>query len=281
MKKIHNLFLALLLFTILGSCSKETKKVSVLEGESLEEQMILLYNEAYKSLNNGDILFAAKKFNEAELIYPQSIWAAKANLMAGYTYYMGDYYDDAKFELNNFIKKYPSNENISYAYFLLAMCYYEEIVDEKKDLEPLLKANEIFDKVILEYPDTDFALDAKFKKALIQDILASKEIYLGKLYQTKGKWIPAINRYKEVVEKYETTIYIEEALHRLVEIHFRIGLTDESKKYAKLLGYNYQSSRWYEESYKIFKNKYQKKIFKNKGKKDKNFIIKKFKSLFD
>ena len=281
MKKIHKLFLALLFFTILESCSKEIKKVSVLEGESLEEQMILLYNEAYKSLNDGDILFSAKKFNEAELIYPQSIWAAKSNLMAGYTYYMGNYYDDAKFELNNFIKKYPSNENISYAYFLLGMCYYEEIVDEKKDLEPLLKANEIFDKVIIEYPDTDFALDAKFKKALIQDILAAKEIYVGKLYQTKGKWIPAINRYKEVAEKYETTIYIEEALHRLVEIHYRIGLIDESKKYAKLLGYNYQSSEWYEESYKIFNNDYQKKISKKRSKKDKNFIIIKFKSLFD
>ena len=281
MKKIYKLLLALLLFTILESCSKETKKVSVLEGESLEEQMILLYNEAYKSLNDGDILFSAKKFNEAELIYPQSIWAAKSNLMAAYTYYMGNYYDDAKFELNNFIKKYPSNENISYAYFLLAMCYYEEIVDEKKDLEPLLKANEIFDKVILEYPDTDFALDAKFKNALIKDILASKEIYVGKLYQTKGKWIPAINRYKEVVEKYETTIYIEEALHRLVEIHYRIGLIDESKNYAKLLGYNYQSSEWYEESYKIFNNDYQKKISKKRSKKDKNFIIRKFKSLFD
>jgi len=281
MKKLHKLFLALLFFTILESCSNQTKKVSVLEGESLEEQMILLYNEAYKSLNDGDILFSAKKFNEAELIYPQSIWAAKSNLMAGYTYYLGNYYDDAKFELNNFIKKYPSNENISYAYFLLAMCYYEEIVDEKKDLEPLLKANEIFDKVILEYPDTDFALDAKFKNALIKDILASKEIYVGKLYQTKGRWIPAINRYKEVVEKYETTIYIEEALHRLVEIHYRIGLIDESKKYAKLLGYNYQSSEWYEESYKIFNNDYQKKISKKRSKKDKNFIIRKFKSLFD
>ena len=281
MKKLHKLFLALLFFTILESCSNQTKKVSVLEGESLEEQMILLYNEAYKSLNDGDILFSAKKFNEAELIYPQSIWAAKSNLMAGYTYYLGNYYDDAKFELNNFIKKYPSNENISYAYFLLAMCYYEEIVDEKKDLEPLLKANEIFDKLILEYPDTDFALDAKFKNALIQDILASKEIYVGKLYQTKGKWIPAINRYKEVVEKYETTIYIEEALHRLVEIHYRIGLIDESKKYAKLLGYNYQSSEWYEESYKIFNNDYQKTISKKRSKKDKNFIIRKFKSLFD
>ena len=111
MKKIFRLFFVFLFFTILQSCSKDEKEISILKGESLEEQMILLYNEAYKSLNEGDILYSAKKFSEAELIYPQSIWASKSNLMAAYSYYMGNYYDDAKFELNNYLKKYPNNEN--------------------------------------------------------------------------------------------------------------------------------------------------------------------------
>ena len=159
------------------------------------------------------------------------------------------------------------------------MCYYEEIVDERKDLKPLIEAKKIFDKLIKEYPDTDFAVDAQFKNELIEDILASKEIYLGKIYQKKGKWIPAINRYKKVVDDYETTIYVEEALHRLVVIYYKLGLVDESKKYAKLLGYNYQSGKWYKESYRVFNKKYESKS--SKIKKEKNFIIKKFQSLFN
>jgi outer membrane protein assembly factor BamD len=279
MKKILELFVIFLFLNVLQSCTKNEKNISVLKGESLEEQMILLYNDAYKSLNDGDTLLSAKKFSEAELIYPQSIWASKSNLMAAYAYYMGNYYDDAKFELDNFLKNYPNNKNISYAYFLLGMCYYEEIVDEKKDLKPLLEAKKIFNKIIKEYPNTDFAVDAQFKNELIEDILASKEIYLGKAYQKKGKWIPAINRYIKVVDDYDTTIYVEEALHRLVEIYYKIGLVDESKKYAKLLGYNYQSSKWYKESYRVFNKRY--KLEPSINKKERNFIIKKFKSLFD
>ena len=279
MKKILELFVIFLFLNVLQSCTKNEKNISVLKGESLEEQMILLYNDAYKSLNDGDILVSAKKFSEAELIYPQSIWASKSSLMAAYAYYMGNYYNDAKFELDNFLKKYPNNKNTSYAYFLLGMCYYEEIVDEKKDLKPLLEAKKIFNKIIKEYPNTDFAVDAQFKNELIENILASKEIYLGKAYQKKGKWIPAINRYIKVVDDYDTTIYVEEALHRLVEIYYKIGLVDESKKYAKLLGYNYQSSKWYKESYRVFNKRY--KLEASINKKERNFIIKKFKSLFD
>jgi len=267
------------LFIFLFSCSKD-KKVEIIEEESLELQMINSYKEGLKAFKDGDVLFAAKKFNEAELLYPQSEWAPKSALMAAYSYYSQDYYGDAIYELERFIKKYSYDPKIDYAHFLLAMCYYESIVDEKKDLGPLLKAEEKFKFIIKNYPETDFALDAKFKIDLIYDILASKEMYIGKHYIKKEKWIAAINRFKTVVNEYETTIYVEEAIHRLVEIYYKIGLIDQSKKYANLLGYNYQSGKWYAESYKVF-NKNYKSPFKKVKKKKRNFIIKKFKSLFD
>ena len=203
--------------------------------------MIDAYKEALKALNEQDVIFAAKKFNEAEILYPQSIWAPKAALMAAYSYYSQDYFGDAIFELERFIKTYPKDPRIDYAHFLLAMCYYESIIDEKKDLRPFYKRKKNLNIVIKEYPNTDFALDSQFKLDLIFDILASKEIYLGKYYIKKEKWVAAINRFKKVVEEYGTTIYVEEALHRLVEIYYKIGLVEESKKYAALLGYNYLS----------------------------------------
>jgi outer membrane protein assembly factor BamD len=200
--------------------------------------------------------------------------------MAAYSYYSLDYYHDAIFELERFIKTYPQDKRLSYAHFLLAMCYYERIVDEKKDLEPLIKSQEKFLFVIENYPNTDFALDSKYKLDLINNVLASKEIYLGRYYISKEKWIAAINRFKYVLDYYDTTIYVEEAIHRLVEIYYRLGLIDESKKYASLLGYNYQSSKWYDESYRIFNKDYKSPIEKINNKK-KNFIIKKFKTLFE
>ena len=242
--------------------------------------MIDAFKEGYEALEDGDVFFAAKKFNEAELLYPQSIWAPKASLMAAYAWYSQNYYYDAVFELKRFIETYPNDKNIPYAHFLLGMCYYENIIDERKDLEPLIRAKKKFEFIMEEYPDTDFALDASFKIGLIEDIMAAKEMYIGRHYIKKGKWIPAINRFKIVLKDYDTTIFVEEALHRLVEIHYKIGLTEEANKYASLLGYNYQSSKWYKESYRIFNKNYQVKI-KNEKKKSRNFIIRKFKSLFD
>ena len=241
--------------------------------------MIGAYKEGLNFLDKKDGLSAAKKFNEAELLYPQSEWAPKSALMAAYSYYMIAYYSDAINELELFIKKYPKDKRMSYANFLLAMCYYQSIVDEKKDLEPLLKARDKFAYVVETYPDTDFALDAQFKLDLIKEILASKEMYLGNYYVQKEKWIAAINRYKSVINEYETTVYVEEALHRLVELHYKIGLVSEAKKYAQLLGYNYESSEWYKNSYKIFNKDY--KIVLPKKRKKENFIIKKYKSIFN
>ena len=261
----------------LTNCAKK-EKVSLIVEEDVELQMIRAFREGYREFELGDALFAAKKFNEAELLFPQSSWAPKAALMAAYVYYAQDYYFDAEAELKRFIRTYPKHPDLNYAHFLLAMCYYEKIVDEKKDLGPLLLAQEKFNFIIKNYPNSDYALDANYKLDLIQDYLASKEMYIGSHYMKKKKWIASINRYKTVVEKYEKTIFVEEALHRLVELYYTIGLESESQKYASLLGYNYQSSKWYEKSYKIFNKKYK---LKSELKKEKKGILKKFKKLFD
>ena len=261
----------------LTNCAKKEKKSMVVE-EDLELQMIRAFREGYEEFKEGDALFAAKKFNEAELLFPQSSWAPKAALMAAYVYYAQDYYFDAEAELERFIRTYPKNQDLNYAHFLLAMCYYEKIVDEKKDIGPLLKAQEKFNFIIKNYPNSDYALDARYKLDLIQDYLASKEMYIASHYMKKKKWIASINRYKVVVEQYEKTIYVEEALHRLVELYYTIGLENESQKYASLLGYNYQSSKWYEKSYRIFNKEYKSKL---ELKKEKKGMLKKFKRIFD
>ena len=264
---------------LLLSCTKE-EKISVLEEENVETQMIESFREGYQELIDGDVIYAAKRFNEAELLYPQSVWAPKSALMAAYAYYSQSYYGDAIFELERYLKTYPKHKDINYAHFILAMCYYETIVDVKRDLEPLLKAKKEFEFILNNYPSTDYAMDAKFKIDLINDILAGKEMYIGKHYLKKGKWIPAINRFKKVVEDYNTTVYVEEALHRLVEVYYKIGLTQESEKYAKVLGYNYQSSEWYKESYKVFNKEYKTKKKLVKKKRKKGLIWRKFRSLF-
>jgi outer membrane protein assembly factor BamD len=257
----------IIFFLFLSSCGKD-EKVSIIKEESIELQMIDSYKDGIKAYKEGDALFAALKFNEAELLYPQSIWAPKSALMAAYAYYSQDYFGDAIFELERFLKTYPYDSRVPYAHFLLAMCYYEGIIDEKKDLKPVLRAQEKFKFIIKEFPETDFALDSKFKLDLIYDILASKEIYIGRHYMKKEKWIAAINRFKNVVDNYGTTIYIEEALHRLVEIYYKIGLVDESKKYAILLGYNYLSSEWYARSYGVLNKEYPDAMKKMKKKKE-------------
>ena len=280
MKKLFYILL-ISLSIFLTSCSKE-KKISVIEENEINLQMILLYEEGYEELLNGDILYAANKFNEAESIFPQSEWAPIASLMAGYAYYSQDYYFEAIDQIEDYIKKYPNHPNMDYAHFLLAMCHYENIVDEKRDLQPLLRSKKEFELIITKYPNTDFALDAKFKLEFIEDRLAGKEMFIARHYLKSKKWIPAINRFKTILKNYETTVYIEEALYRLVEINYKLGLIEESKKYANLLGYNYNSSKWYKASYKIFNEDYvydDKKVKKLKQK-DKRKILSKFKAKF-
>ena len=273
--KTLNIFITLIFISLLISCSNE-KKVSIVKEKNIETQMIEAFEEGYKELENGDVLFAAKKFNEAELLYPQSEWAPKAALMAAYSYYSQDYYYDAEYELNRFLKVYPKEKNVPYAHYLLGMVYYERIIDEKKDLEPLVMAEEKFRFIEENYPNTDFALDSSYKLDLIKDYLSSKEMYIGIHYIKKNKWIAAINRFKNVVDNYDETSFIDEALHRLVELHYKLGLLEESQKYASLLGYNYQSSEWYAKSYKLFNEDYKTKF---EIKKEKQGIFKKFKKL--
>ncbi len=271
-------FILIASIVFLSACKNNDEKISIIEEKDLDLQMIDAYNEGLNFLDDNYPLKAAKKFNEAELLYPQSLWAPRSSLMSAYSYYYGSYYVDAIEELNRFIKIYPNHERIVYAYYLLGMCHYEQIVDEKKDLGAIVDAQLNFKYVLENYPESDFALDSEFKLELIQEILASKEMYLAKYYIEREKWIPAINRFKIVVENYDSTIYVEEALHRLVELHYKIGLINESKKYAALLGYNYQSSKWYEESYGILNKDYV-KISKRKNKNKEESLIKKFKDL--
>ena len=278
MKKINIIFF-LFLFLI-NACSKEEKKIAVIKETKQDLEMISSYKEGYRALDQGDPYFAAKKFLEAELLFPQSDWAPRSALMASYSYYMQNYYAEAIANLERYLKTYPTDKNLSYAHYLIAMCYYETIEDEKRDSAPLIKAKDKFNYVVKNYPNTDFTLDAKFKLGLIEDVIASKEMYLGRHYIKKGKWIAAINRFQNVIKEYDQTVFVEEALHRLVEINYKLGLLEESEKYANILGYNYLSSDWYKKSYKVFNKDYSSQVQRS-IKKDKKGVLDKFKKLFD
>ena len=277
-KKIFFFFIISLLFL---SCSQKQVKKSVIVEKSLELQVLEAYEEGMEALKSSDVLFAAKKFNEAEMLFPQSEWAPKSALMAAYSYYKQDYYGDSVAELNRFLRVYPNHKYLSYAYYLLGVSYYEQIVDEKKDSESIYNAKKIFIELISKFPNSEYAIDAEFKLDMINDILAAKEMYIGRYYFNKKKWIGAINRFRTVIDNFDQTIYVEEALHRLVEIYYIIGLKDEAQKYAKVLGYNYQSSQWYEKSYITFNKIYKERKKNNSDKEKSNIILRKFKSLFD
>ena len=267
----------ILLFLTLVSCSKKIE-VEQIKEVSVDLQMIEAYEEGMKQLNVGQSLIAVKKFNEAELLFPQSKWAPRSALMSAYAYYDYSFYNDAIDEVNRFLKTYPNSKRKDYAHYLKAMSFYNQIVDEKKDLGPIIEAKQNFQFIITEYPESEYAMDASFKLELIEEILAAKEMHIGRFYLKKEKWIPAINRFKKVIKDYDRSIYAEEALHRLVEVHYRIGLLEESKKYAILLGYNYQSGEWYQNSYRVFNKNYE-KISDKKKKNNNKSILKRISSI--
>ena len=273
----RNCFHFFLIILLCLSCSKKEIEKSKINEVNLESQMIEAYEEGLKELKAGDVIYAAQKFNEAEILFPQSEYAPKSALMAAYSYYSQNYYGDAIAELIRFLRVYPNHKDIAYVEYLLGLCYYEQIVDEKKDLQSIVNAKKTFRNLISKYPQSEFATDATFKIDLINEVLAGKEMFIGRYYFDKKKWIPAINRFRNVVDNYETTIYVEEAIHRLVEIYYILGIETEAKKYANLLRYNYQSSEWYEKSFIVFNKNYKIKDIK----KEDNSILEKFKSLFN
>ena len=276
---LRKLLILLLSTFLLLSCGGKNKEEVIISEPSDEEKSVKIYAEAVEALNKGDAFYAGKKFQEVEVLVPQSKWAAKASLMASYADYTRNAYSNAIFGLERHINNYPADKNIPYAHYLIAICYYEQILDEKKDLKPLLKAKEKFEFIITTYPNSDYATDARFKIDLIIDQLAAKEMSIARFYMKTEKWIPALNRLKTVVDTYEKTIFIEEALHRLVEVYYKLGLMEEAKQAASILGYNYQSGDWYKRSYKVFNKKYKPKNIKKE--KEIGLIRKKIKSLFE
>tara|TARA_Y100001935_G_scaffold232848_1_gene214815 strand:- start:1180 stop:2016 length:837 start_codon:yes stop_codon:yes gene_type:complete len=268
-----------IIFILLFSCSKKIDKKTVIKEKNLETQMIEVYKQGIEEFERGDVIFAGRKFSEAELLFPQSVWAPRAVLMSAYGYFSQGYYSYAINDLERFLIKYKNHPQTDYAYYLMALCHYDQIVDEKKDLKEILLAKKYFEIVINNYPNTDYAKDSKYKLDYITEVMASKEMYLARYYLKKEKWIPAIKRFQKVISDYDTTIFVEEALHRLVELNYKIGLENEAEKYALLLGYNYKSSKWYEASYRIINKDY--KIRKISNKKENENILKKFKKLFE
>ena len=261
---IRYLVILLLAFTI-SACSKK-EDFNYKPKDNLDPYV--LYKEGLEAFNKNDYFYASKKFSEAELNFKNVDLAAKSSIMSSYSLYGINFYDQALENLERFLKIYPADKNVIYAHYLESLIYYEQISDEKKDIQPLLDASKKIDFFIKKYPKSDYTIDLKFKKDLIENQLAAKELYVAKYYISTKKWVPAINRLKIIMNKYDKTIFIEEALHRLVEIHYYLGLENEAKKYAKILGYNYNSREWFEKSYKILNRDYDSNI-KNTVKKQK------------
>jgi len=248
------IYLTLSLFLI--SCGGN-KKDQAIKPPATNEEAVKTYQEALNSLKSGNYFYASKKFSEAEGMLPEMEWAAKSALMSSYCLYNINAYDEAVVNLERFIRIYPASPHVSYAYYLIAISYYEQILDEEKDMQPLLISKKKIENFIKKFPNTDYTIDLKFKLDLVINQLAAKELSIARYYIKNEKWIAAINRLKFIVENYDKTIFVEEALHRLVEIYYKIGLEEEARAAAALLGYNYNSGEWYERSYKILNKNYK------------------------
>ena len=267
-------FLIIFLFIIITECSK---KEVISNKPPDDKESYKIYEEGLEAMNKGEFFFAANKFSEAEKILPVIEHSAKALLMSSFCFYTINFHEEAISSLENFLRKYPADENIQYASYLIILSNYEQILDEKKDLDPLLKTKNLIEDYVKKYPDTDYTMDLKFKLDLIQNQLAAKQIYIAKYYIQTQKWIPAINRLKVVINDYEETIFVEEALHRLVEVYYNLGLIGEAETTAKILGYNYNSSQWYENSYLLLNKDYKKeqKMLEKKLKKEDRGLVRK------
>ena len=238
--------LALTVAAALAACSEK-------KDEYVERPVEELYNEAMDLIDKNEYQRAAKAFEEVERQHPYSVWATKAQLMAAYALYERNKYDDALIQLDRFIQLHPGNRDAPYAYYLKALCYYEQITDVRRDQKMTEMAMKSLQEVIDRFPASTYAKDARLKVDLARDHLAGKEMAIGRYYQEKGQWLAALNRYKAVVESYQTTTHVAEALHRMVEIYVTLGLDEEAKRTAAVLGHNFPGSDWYEDTFSLVK----------------------------
>lgn len=211
----------------------------------------VLYNTAQTSLEEGEYSTAAKQFDEVERQHPYSKWAIKAKLMSAYAYYQGNRYDDAVIALDRFIQLHPSNKDVPYAYYLKALCYYEQISTPDRDQRMTEDALRTLNELSTRFPDSKYARDARVKMDLTFDSLAGKEMNIGRYYERQGHYLAGINRFKVVIDQYQTTTHVPEALLRLTESYLAIGLTDEARKSAAVLGHNFPGSEWYLDAYQL------------------------------
>lgn len=236
--------LAAFLALAVAACGSDKEKY-------VERRVELIYNQAVDQLQQGDYQKAAKLFDEVERQHPYSSWAVKAELMAGYSYYKAEKPDDAVIALDRFIKLHPGNRDVAYAYYLRALTHYEQISDVKRDQLETEKAMKDLEEVIRRFPDSDYARDARLKLDLTRDHLAGKDMSIGRYYMRHGYYLAAIKRFRHVVEVYQTTSQVPEALLRLVETYSALGLRDQAQRAAAVLGHNYPASEWYKDSYDL------------------------------
>jgi outer membrane protein assembly factor BamD len=223
--------------------------------EFQERPVTDLYNGAMDALEGGEFKEASTLFDEVERQHPYSPWATKAQLMAAYSYYQADEYEDAVAALDRYIRLHPASPDVPYAHYLKALCYYEQISDVGRDQKMTEQARAAFEELIARFPDTQYYRDAKLKLDLINDHLAGKEMNIGRYYIRQKQYLAAINRFRRVIEDYQTTTHVPEALHRLVEAYTAIGLDDEARKVAAVLGHNFPGSDWYVDSYELVESK--------------------------
>jgi outer membrane protein assembly factor BamD len=236
--------LALALALGLGGCGKSDD-----DANYTEQPVEVLYNRALDALGSQEYKLAAKGFEEVDRQHPYSVWATKAQIMAAFAYYQSNKYDEAIAALDRFIQLHPGHKDIPYAYYLKALCYYEQISDVQRDQRITQQALDALAEVVKRFPETPYARDARLKVELAIDHLAGKEMSIGRYYQKNEQYVGAINRYRVVIERYQTTTHVPEALHRLVECYLSLGVRSEAKENAAVLGYNFPGSDWYQDSY--------------------------------
>jgi outer membrane protein assembly factor BamD len=244
--------LSLILLLALASCGGKSDEDKLNAPPKPVDQ---LYKKALNDLKKSDYKVAVKGFEEVERQYPYSEWAVKSEIMAAYAHYKGGYYDEAISELERFAKQHPGNAYTSYALYLKALCYYEQITDVGRDQKITSQAQQALKDVIVRYPDTEYARDARLKLDLTTDHLAGKEMEIGRYYERRQEYLAAINRYRKVVEQFQTTSHTPEALERLVECYLRLGVVPEAQRYAAVLGYNYPKDDWYKRAYALMYGK--------------------------